>query len=61
MGYPRIEKPYRFECVCLFSPLEHASSMAKYLKCKTLTLFISHILSISVKDGAFLSLFGAVG
>ncbi len=31
MGYPRIEKSHRFVCVCLFSPLEHASSMAKYL------------------------------
>ncbi len=31
MGYPRIEKPHRFVCVCLFSPLDHASSMAKYL------------------------------
>ncbi len=31
MGYPRIEKTHRFVCVCLFSPLEHASSMAKYL------------------------------
>ncbi len=31
MGYPRIEKPHRFVCVCLFSPLEHASSMVKYL------------------------------
>ena len=26
MGYPRIEKPHRFVSVCLFSPLEHASS-----------------------------------
>ena len=32
MGYPRIEKPHRFVCVCRFSPLEHPSSMAKYLK-----------------------------
>ena len=32
MGYSRIEKPHRFVCVCLFSPLEHASSMVKYLK-----------------------------
>ena len=32
MGYPHIEKPHRFVCVCLFSPLEHASSMVKYLK-----------------------------
>ncbi len=31
MGYPRIEKPHRFVCICLFSPLEHASSMVKYL------------------------------
>ena len=33
MGYPCIEKPHRFVhvCVCLFSPLEHASSMVKYL------------------------------
>ncbi len=32
MGYPSIEKPHRFVCVCLFSPLEHASIMVKYLK-----------------------------
>ena len=32
MGYPRIEKSHTFVCVCLFSPLEHASSMVKYLK-----------------------------
>ncbi len=31
MGYPRIGNPHRFVCVCLFSPLEHASSMVKYL------------------------------
>ena len=32
MGYPPIEKPDRFVCVCLFSPLEHAPSTVKYLK-----------------------------
>ncbi len=38
MGYPPIEKPHRFVCVCLFSPLEHASSMVKYLKGNVLNM-----------------------
>ena len=40
MGYPRIEKPHRLVCVCLFSPLKHASSMAKYLKRGTSQLLL---------------------
>ncbi len=46
MGYPRIEKPHRFVCVCLFSPLEHASSMAKYLKNK----FIFYLIVLSLNQ-----------
>ncbi len=44
MGYPCIEKTHRFGCVCLFSPLEHASSMVKYLKKLEFVIKIYHYL-----------------
>ena len=52
MGYPCIEKPHTYVCVCLFSPKEHASSMAKYLKVGLgwayLTSTRNHILGLKI-------------